>query len=49
MKEINSYAQEGEKEAIDNYFECVTFCAVEEQENDCKIICMERHLKPNYF
>ena len=37
------------KEAIDTYFECVTYCSIDDQENDCKTICMERHLQGNYF
>ncbi len=36
---------------IDDYFECVTYCSVENfaEENDCQTICMERHLMGNYF
>ena len=40
---------EERREAIDTYFECVSYCSIVEQENDCKTICMERHLKGNYF
>ena len=37
------------RDAIDAYFECATYCSIGDQENDCKTICMERHLKGNYF
>ena len=41
--------KEEEKDAIDAYLECTTYCSIDDQENDCKTICMERHLKANYF
>ncbi len=36
---------------IDDYLECVTYCSISSsaEENDCQIICMERHLKSSYF
>ncbi len=36
---------------IDDYLECVTYCSVENfaEGHDCHTICMERHLKGNYF
>ncbi len=37
------------EEAIDDYFECTTYCSVNEDNTDCQTICMERHLKGNYF
>ena len=37
------------REDIDDYFECTTFCSLNDNENDCQTICMERHLKGNYF
>ena len=42
---------ENQSEAIDDYLECITYCSVENlaEGNDCQIICMERHLKRNYF
>ncbi len=40
---------ETDKDAIDAYFQCITYCSIDDQENDCKTICMERHLKANYF
>ncbi len=41
--------KEEERDAVDAYLECTTYCSVGEQENDCRTICMERHLKSNYF
>ena len=36
---------------IEEYLECVTYCSIENfaEGNDCQTICMERHLKENYF
>ena len=36
---------------IDDYLECITYCSVENlaEGNDCQTICMERHLKGNYY
>ena len=36
---------------IDDYLECVTYCSISSasEENDCQVICMERHLKSSYF
>ncbi len=50
MNNIHSHINyEDEIDAIDAYLECTTYCSLDEQENDCKTICMERHLKANYF
>ena len=38
-----------EREAIDEYFECTSFCSIDESLGDCQTICMERFLKGNYF
>ncbi len=38
-----------EREAIDEYFECTSFCSIDETLGDCQTICMERFLKGNYF
>ncbi len=40
-----------QSDPIDDYLECVTYCAVENfaEGNDCQTICMERHLQGNYF
>ena len=38
-----------EREAIDEYFECTTFCSIDESLSDCQTICMERFLQGNYF
>ncbi len=42
---------EEQTDPIDDYLECVTYCSVENlaEGNDCQTICMERHLKGNYF
>ena len=36
-------------EAIDEYFECTSFCSIDESLSDCQTICMERFLQGNYF
>ncbi len=38
-----------ETEAIDEYFECTSFCSIDETLSDCQTICMERFLKGHYF
>ena len=37
------------RESIDDYFECTSFCSIDESISDCQTICMERFLKGNYF
>ncbi len=50
MNNINrKFIEEEIPDGIDAYFECTTFCSLGDQESDCKTICMERHLKANYF
>ena len=36
---------------IDEYFRCLSYCDIHPKgiDNDCKVICMERHLKSNYW
>ncbi len=46
---ISEKNSEERRDAIDAYLECTTYCSLDEQENDCRTICMERHLKANYF
>ena len=48
-KLLSEISNEEAREAIDDYFECTTFCSLNSQESDCQTICMERHLKENYF
>ena len=38
-----------EAEAIEDYFECTSFCSIDESIGDCQTICMERFLKGKYF
>ncbi len=38
-----------ERESIDDYFECMSFCSIDENMTDCETICMERFLKGKYF
>ncbi len=40
---------EKEIDAIDAFLECTTYCRLDDQDNDCRAICMERHLQANYF
>ena len=50
MNEIlGKFAAEDRREPIDDYFECTTYCSANDHEADCQTICMERHLKENYF
>ena len=48
-KAVDEVMAEKQTEAIDDYFECTTYCSLEESMNDCQTICMERFLKGNYF
>ena len=36
---------------IDEYFQCLSYCDIHPKgiDNDCEVICMERHLKDNYW
>ena len=36
---------------IDEYFQCLSYCDIHPKgiDNDCEFICMERHLKANYW
>ena len=36
---------------IDEYFQCLSYCDILPKgiDNDCEDICMERHLKANYW
>ena len=52
MNRINTKAsKEIQVDPIDDFLECVTYCSVENfaDANECQAICMERHLKENYF
>ena len=42
---------QAQADPIDDYLECVTYCSISSsaEENDCQTICMERHLKSEYF
>ena len=48
-KVLGKMNSEKDREAIDDYFECTTYCSLHDKEDDCQTICMERHLKRNYF
>ena len=36
---------------IDEYFQCLSYCDIQPKgiDNECEVICMERHLKSNYW
>ena len=36
---------------IDEYLQCLSYCDIHPKgiDNDCEVICMERHLKTNYW
>ena len=46
---VNELSALKEREAIDDYFECTSFCSIDESLIDCQTICMERFLKGAYF
>ena len=46
VNEVNALK---ESEAIDDYFECTSFCSIDESISDCHNICMERFLEGKYF
>ena len=46
---VNEVISLKETEAIDEYFECTSFCPIDESISDCQTICMERFLKGEYF
>ncbi len=48
-KTVKEFVTNKETEAIDDYFECTSFCSLEDDMIDCETICMERFLKGNYF
>ena len=50
-----NHSKEGSKtdksNPIDEYFQCLSYCDIHPKgiDNDCEVICMERHLKSNYW
>ena len=36
---------------IDEYFQCLSYCDIHPKgiDNDCEVICMERHLKDSFW
>ncbi len=48
-KPVDKVRDKKATEAIDDYFECTSFCSVDDSLSDCQTICMERFLKGNYF
>ncbi len=46
---VNETSPVREREAIDDYFECTSFCSTDESMSDCQTICMERFLQGEYF
>ena len=36
---------------IDEYFQCLSYCDIHPKgvDKDCEVICMERHLKDNFW
>ncbi|MBO8204661.1 hypothetical protein [Prochlorococcus marinus] len=47
-KEVN---KTDKSNPIDEYFQCLSYCDIHPKgiDNDCEVICMERHLKANYW
>ena len=36
---------------VDEYLQCLSYCDIHPKgiDNDCEVICIERHLKTNYW
>ena len=36
---------------IEEYFQCLSYCDIHSKgiDNNCEVICMERHFKANYW
>ncbi len=51
MREFKRGKQKKEINPIDDYFQCLSYCDIHPKgiDNDCEIICMERHLKDHYW
>ena len=44
-KANNEISQIDQTDAIDSYFECVTACTLDNEEEECITRCIEVHLK----
>ncbi len=51
MDRINQELAMHARDPIEDYFECLEFCSLENlrEEDDCQTICMQRHIQSNYF
>tara|TARA_B100000131_G_scaffold85770_1_gene82724 strand:+ start:317 stop:472 length:156 start_codon:yes stop_codon:yes gene_type:complete len=51
MKKSKENGYPKEISPIEEYLQCISYCDIHPKgiDEDCEIICMERHLKENYF
>ena len=48
MKKDN-YVNIKESDALESFFECITFCSINGKGVDCTTDCYTKHLKPKNF
>ena len=51
MNHSKEVSKADQSNPIDEYFQCLSYCDIHPKgiDNDCEVICMERHLKDNYW
>tara|TARA_B100000073_G_C23733377_1_gene571518 strand:- start:1584 stop:1739 length:156 start_codon:yes stop_codon:yes gene_type:complete len=51
MKNMDKKELEKKVTPVDEYLHCLSYCDIYSKgiDEDCEIICMERHLKTNYW
>ena len=51
MPKENNQKSKSKANPIDDYLNCLSYCDIYSKgiDKDCEIICMERHLKSNYW
>ena len=47
MRDLKEDSKTEKSNPIDEYFQCLSYCDIHPKgiDNDCEVICMERHLK----
>ena len=51
MKQIKGDLYKEDTNPVDEYLQCLSYCDIHPKgiDHDCEIICIERHLKDNYW
>ncbi len=51
MNHLKEASKADQSNPIDEYFQCLLYCDIHPKgiDKDCEVICMERHLKANYW